>query len=93
LDDGKQRVVLVGLDALFIRRADVSPCVGSSPSRCSIPGEHVMIGASHSHSSGPTGMVMRGDFDHADAFVQQLAYEKSSNGRPRLCEAHDRGDR
>ena len=79
-DDGRKRIVLVGLDALFIRRADVFAVRRLVAERCGIPGEHVMIGASHSHSSGPTGMVMRGDFDHADAFVQQLAYEKSSNG-------------
>src|SRR4030095_7184480 len=56
-DDGKKRVVLVGLDALFIRRADVLAVRRLVTERCGIPGEHVMIGASHSHSSGPTGMV------------------------------------
>ena len=79
-DDGRMRVALVGLDALFVRRVDVLAVRRLVSERCGIPGDHIMIGASHSHSSGPTGMVMRGEFDHADAFVQQLAYEKSSNG-------------
>ena len=79
-DDGTKRVALVGVDALMIRREDVLAARRLITERCGIPGEHVMIGASHSHSSGPTGMIMRGDFDHADALVQHLAYERSSNG-------------
>jgi neutral ceramidase len=79
-DDGKKRVALVGVDALMIRRVDVLAARKLIAERCGIPGENVMIVASHSHSSGPTGMIMKGDFDHADAFVQRLAYELSSNG-------------
>ena len=42
------------------------------------PAQAVLIGASHSHSSGPTGMIQPGEYDDADPFVRQLAYEKSS---------------
>src|SRR6185503_9053660 len=50
--------------------------------RCGIPPERVMIGASHSHSSGPTGMVLPGEFDHASPLVRELAYQKSSCADP-----------
>jgi hypothetical protein len=47
--------------------------------RCGIAPDAVMIGASHSHSSGPLVMIQPGDFDHASDLVKDLAYNKSSN--------------
>lgn len=81
-DDGAHRVALVGVDALLIRRDSVLRARRQIQERCGIPAEHVMIGASHSHSSGPTGMILPGEFDHASPLVQQLAYEKSSTAHP-----------
>jgi hypothetical protein len=77
-DDGKTRVALVGLDALIIRRPTVESCRKAIEAKTGIPGRAVMIGASHSHSSGPTGMILPGEFDHASPLVKSLAYEKSS---------------
>src|SRR5262245_24654339 len=77
-DDGRERVAVVGLDALLIRRETVEKVRREIHSRCGIPETAILISASHSHSSGPTGMVMPGEFDHASPLVQKLAYEKSS---------------
>lgn len=77
-DDGQKRVALVGIDALMIRRPSVQRCRAAIKEKCGIPPEAVLIGASHSHSSGPTGMVLPGEFDDAPEFVRSLAYEKSS---------------
>ncbi len=77
-DDGQHRVALVGVDALIVPRVMVVGARKSIEERCGIPGDHVLIGASHSHSSGPVGMVLPGEFDHASPLVQELAYEKSS---------------
>ena len=77
-DDGKQRVALVGLDALGVPRALVLEARAEIERNCGLPGAAVMIGASHSHSSGPLGMVQPGDFDHASELVKDLAYKKSS---------------
>ncbi len=80
--DGAGRVALVGVDALIIPRAVVQSARRQIRERCGIPPEAVMVGASHSHSSGPTGMVQPGEFDHASPLVKQLAYEKSSGANP-----------
>jgi len=85
-DDGQKRVALVGIDALFIMRSSVQRARQAIQQQCGIAPEAVLIGASHSHSSGPTGMVLPGDFDHASPLVQSLAYEKSSCGNPAYIE-------
>src|SRR5262245_6079035 len=82
LDDGARRVALVGLDALLIRRSTALSARKAILESCGIPPEHVLIGASHSHSSGPMGWVLRGEFDHASPLVAKLAYEESPVGDP-----------
>ena len=77
-DDERKRVALVGIDALVIPRGTVLAARRRIEEACGIPGAAVMIGASHSHSSGPTGMVLPGEYDHAPPLIQKLAYEKSS---------------
>jgi len=77
-DDGATRVALVGVDALMVPRSLVTAARAEIHDRCGIPPGAVLVGASHSHSSGPTGMVQPGEFDHASPLVQSLAYEKSS---------------
>jgi len=81
-DDGQLRIALVGVDALIVRRPLVLAARQGIHERCGIAAEAVLIGASHSHSSGPTGMVLPGEFDHASPFVQKLAYEQSSAANP-----------
>jgi hypothetical protein len=77
-DDGRRKAAVVGLDALIVPRQLVVDVRRDIQSRCGIPGDAVLINASHSHSSGPIGMVMPGDFDGAPAHVKMLGYEKSS---------------
>jgi hypothetical protein len=78
-DDGQHRVALVGLDALGEPRSLVLEARAKIAERCGIAPDSVMIGASHSHSSGPLVMIQPGDFDHASDLVKDLAYNKSSN--------------
>ncbi len=76
--EGETRIAIVALDALMIPRAAVQAARAGITRRCGIPPEAVMIAASHSHSSGPTGMVQPGEYDHASELVRKLAYEYSS---------------
>ena len=77
-DDGHTRVAIVGLDALLIRGKIVAAARRAIHEKCGIAPEAIMIAASHSHSAGPTGMILPGEFDHAADLVKSLAYEKSS---------------
>lgn len=77
-DDGKKTVALVGLDTLVVPRQVVLDARTRIEKELSIPGDCVMVGASHSHSSGPVGMVLPGEYDAATDLVKKLAYEESS---------------
>ena len=85
-DDGKKRVAVVGIDALIIRRETTLAARKLVQEKTGIPPECVLLGASHSHTSGPVGMVMPGEFDHASAHVQELAYQKSSGADPKYLD-------
>ncbi len=88
-DDGAKRAALVGIDALMVSRKLVLDARRAIEQRCGIPPDAVMIGASHSHSSGPTGMIQPGEFDSSPELVKKLAYEHSSCADPRyldLCQ-------
>ena len=77
-DDGDSRVAVVGIDALGIRTDTVRKVRDAVQKRTGIPGSSVLIGASHSHSSGPIVWTMPGEFDHASPLVQRLAYKEST---------------
>jgi neutral ceramidase len=81
-DDGNQRVALVGTDTLAIPRDVVLAAREGIAKACGIPPEAVLVGASHSHSSGPVGMVQPGEYDTASDLVRKLAYEESSMADP-----------
>jgi len=81
-DDGVDRVALVGLDVPFIWRDAVQAIRSAVEERCGIPAGNILIGASHTHSGGPMGMIQPGQFDHAEPLVQKLAYEMSSAADP-----------
>ncbi|MFA6544325.1 MAG: hypothetical protein WCS99_07855 [Limisphaerales bacterium] len=85
-DDGRMKVALVGTDTLLNPRHLILAAREDIQRRCGIPGANVMIGASHSHSSGPTGMVQPGEFHHASDLVKKLAYEQSSCADPEFLE-------
>lgn len=81
--DGKKKVAIVGIDALMVHRSLVLSVRKKVQESCGIPAESILIAASHSHSSGPTGMIQPGQYDHADPLPKSLAYEKSSCADPK----------
>jgi neutral ceramidase len=101
-DDGRNRVALVGIDALGIRRDTVQKVRDAVRARTGIPADSILIGASHSHSSGPLVWIMPGEFDDCSPLVRRLAYQESTCVDPKylarveqalidaICEANDR---
>ncbi len=85
-DDGLAPVAIVGLDALLIRKPQVAEARRRITERTGIPGDRVMIAASHSHAAGPTGMILPGEFDGDSDLVRDLAYEKTVVGSPDYLE-------
>ena len=90
-DDGKKRVAIVGLDALAIRRETAVAARKLVQEKTGIAPENIVLGASHSHTSGPTVMVLPGEYDHADEHVKMLAYEKSSGADPKYLDRFVKG--
>lgn len=84
--DGEKKVAVVGIDALMVHRSLVLSVREKVQASCGIPAESILIAASHSHSSGPTGMIQPGQYDYADSLVKSLAYEKSSCADPKYLE-------
>lgn len=82
-DDGRNRIAVVGIDALGIFRETVLKVRQQIEAKTGIPGDAVMIGASHSHSSGPLLGVMPHSYDHASKLVQRLAYDASTAVDPK----------
>ncbi len=76
--DGAARVALVGTDTLMVPAGLVRAVREAVAKQCGIAPQAVLIGASHNHSGGPTGMVQPGEFDGASPLVRRLAYELSS---------------
>jgi neutral ceramidase len=100
-DDGRNRVAIVGIDALGIRRETVQKVRDGVRARTGIPAQSILIGASHSHSSGPLVWILPGEFDDCSPLVRRLAYNESTCVDPKylarveqalivaICEAND----
>lgn len=77
-------VALVGLDTLSVKKSVVARARALITEKTGIPGGHVMVGASHSHASGPIVGALPGDFAHAfdPEFCERLAQESATAADP-----------
>tara|TARA_R110002049_G_scaffold305056_2_gene501046 strand:+ start:10649 stop:12040 length:1392 start_codon:yes stop_codon:yes gene_type:complete len=75
-------VAIVSVDALLIRRELVQSARKRIAEITGMDANAILVCATHSHSSGPTGLIYPGDFDHASPDVQTLAYQRSSTANP-----------
>jgi neutral ceramidase len=81
-DDGKSRVAIVGIDALFIRGQTVKSVRSAIAKQTGIPPESVLISASHTHSGGPIGYYLPDEFSDASPLVRSLVHDKTVCASP-----------
>jgi len=63
--DGTTPVALVGIDTLFVTRPTVEQARRLIQNETKIPGDNILIGASHTHSGGPVASCLGCDEDPA----------------------------
>jgi hypothetical protein len=81
-DDGKARVAIVGIDALFIRGQTVQAIRSEIEQKTGIPSGSILISASHTHSGGPIGYYLPGEFDDASPLLRSLVHDRTVCANP-----------
>ena len=81
-DDGRGRAAIVGVDGIGVRRDTVVQARKAIRERTGLPDGSILIGASHSHSSGPLAKWLPGEFDDASPLVRRLVYEETTCANP-----------
>ncbi len=73
--DGTTPAALVGVDSLFITRPTVESARRLIQGKTRIPGEHVLISASHTHTGGPIAGCLGCDADpgYEDKVAREIA--------------------
>jgi hypothetical protein len=87
LDDGHMTLAFVGLDTCLFQSSLIRDRIrGEVEQRCGIPGSHVMLAASHTHSGGPLFGRFREELADAPDDVKELAFEHSVAIDPLYCD-------
>ncbi|MBC8456421.1 MAG: hypothetical protein H8D67_00305, partial [Deltaproteobacteria bacterium] len=75
LDDGNTQIALVGVDALSVKRSTVLAARKQIDAETDMPGENVMVAASHTHNGGPTAdcFLSESDPSYCTFVAQQIA--------------------
>jgi hypothetical protein len=87
LDDGSTTLAFVGLDTCLFQSTSIRDRIRAEvEQRCGIPGPHVMLAASHTHSGGPAFGRFPEELAGAPDEVKQLVFEHSVAVDPRYCD-------
>jgi len=86
-DDGAERVAFAGLDTLTIQSRRAVAEIREGVERATgIPGDHVMLAASHTHMGGPFHGPLPSDFKDAPPLVRDLLANHTTIADPIYCE-------
>jgi hypothetical protein len=73
IDDGKEKVALVGVDTCELQSVSVMHAIRKRlEDRTGIPADHVLIAASHTHSGGPFSMWLLSELGELPEQARQL---------------------
>lgn len=87
LDDGDDRVALVGVDTAGMQSQVAVDEVRQRIERgCGILGDHVLVAASHTHSGGPFSGFLADTVAEAPPLIRKLALDHSVAADPGYCE-------
>lgn len=83
IEDGADRVALVGVDTVAIQSAGaVARARKEIEERTGITGDHVLVGASHTHSGGPFESFGPADLEDAPELIRELVLNQSIAADP-----------
>lgn len=84
IEDGDNRVALVGLDNLSVRASVVKAARAIIEAKTGIPAGNVMVGCSHTHAGGPGMGALPGEFSRASnpELCERLAQEHATSADP-----------
>ena len=78
IDDGAERIALVGIDTCELQPAEVMARARRAiEEQCGIAADHVLIGASHTHNGGPFPGLFADDFAAAPDLIRRLVQDYS----------------
>src|SRR5262245_55979799 len=73
LDDGQTTVAFAGIDTCLFQSPRIKGEIRAEVERrCGIPGDHILLAASHTHSGGPAAGLLPEEFADAPAPVHDL---------------------
>lgn len=84
IEQDGERVAFVGLDTLSVKGRIVRGARRTIEEKCGLPGSNVMVGASHSHCSGPIVGAVPGEFASSfdPEFCEELAQGSATAANP-----------
>lgn len=86
-DDGTTTLAFVGIDTCLFSSPRIKNAIRAEVERrCGIPGEHVLLAASHTHSGGPAAGLLPEEFAEAPSLVHALLAEHSTIADPLYCD-------
>src|SRR6266700_3006909 len=72
-EDGTKALAFLGVDTCYLQSAKIRAEIRREvESRCGIPGDHLLIAASHTHSGGPASGRLPEEFADAPEPVKDL---------------------
>jgi neutral ceramidase len=86
-EEGRETLAFLGIDTCYLQSAQIRNEIRHQvESRCGIPGDHLLIAASHTHSGGPACGLLPDEWADAPEPVKELLLNHSVRADPLYCE-------